>query len=507
MVKIAIYLRKSREDEELEKTLGEGATLLKHRSALMKYAKAHDYAIAEVYEEIVSGEKLIYRPEMLRLLQDVEKKLYDGVLVMDMQRLGRGDMQDQGLILSTFKNSGTKIITLNKVYDLNNEFDEEYSEFEAFMSRKEYKMITRRMQGGRVRSVQEGNYIATRPPYGYDLDAARLCRTLKPNPWQSEIVKLIFNMYIDGTGSRLIAAHLNTIGVKSYTGKSWESSAVLNILKNPVYIGKVVWKKKCIRKSATPGKKKDSYTRRESEWIVAEGKHPAIITEEIFKQANEILKKKYHVPYHVANGLKNPLAGIVYCSVCGGKMMLRPAGKKASRFMCTYGCRNVSTKFSLVEERIIKALGEWLDNYEYEAPKEKKHDFTLPAYKRNLQSLERELQTLKSQSIKIHDLLEQGIYTVSQFLERSENISLRIKETETSLQNAKDILEKETCRMSGQNYNIPQIRKVLDIYWDLDAYGRNEALKSIIEKAEYYRGKGTSENDFTINIYTKLAQL
>ena len=54
---------------------------------------------------------------MIELLSEVEKGMYDAVLVMDIDRLGRGNMQDQGLILSTFKKSNTKIITPRKVYD------------------------------------------------------------------------------------------------------------------------------------------------------------------------------------------------------------------------------------------------------------------------------------------------------------------------------------------------------------------------------------------------------
>jgi len=164
-LKVCIYLRKSRADEELERTLGQGETLSRHRTALLRHAGEKGYNIVKVYEELVSGEELFFRPAMLELLKEVEKKTYDAVLVMDIQRLGRGDMEEQRIILKTFKNSKTKIITPEKIYNLSNEFDEEYSEFEAFMSRKEYRMITRRMQGGRIRSVQEGNYLGARPPY------------------------------------------------------------------------------------------------------------------------------------------------------------------------------------------------------------------------------------------------------------------------------------------------------------------------------------------------------
>ena len=149
-----IYLRKSRADEEAEKQ-GEYETLAKHKSTLLKIAKEKKLNILEIKEELVSGESISNRPKMIELLSEVEKGMYDAVLVMDIDRLGRGNMQDQGLILSTFKKSNTKIITPRKVYDLNNEFDEEYSEFEAFMARKELKLITRRMQRGRIKSVED----------------------------------------------------------------------------------------------------------------------------------------------------------------------------------------------------------------------------------------------------------------------------------------------------------------------------------------------------------------
>jgi hypothetical protein len=102
--------------------LDEGETIIKHRDALLKFGKERNNNIVEIKEEIVSSESLFFRPKMLELLKEVEEKKYVGVLVMDMRRLGREDMQDQGLILNTFKQSNTKIITPNKVYDLNNDF-------------------------------------------------------------------------------------------------------------------------------------------------------------------------------------------------------------------------------------------------------------------------------------------------------------------------------------------------------------------------------------------------
>ena len=144
-----IYLRKSRADIELEEK-GEGETLARHRKILETLAKKHNYEIGKIYSEIVSGESIALRPEMQNLLYDLEHGLWQGVLVMEIERLARGDTIDQGIIARVFRESGTKIITPNKIYDVENEFDEEYFEFSLFMSRREYKTINRRIQRGRI---------------------------------------------------------------------------------------------------------------------------------------------------------------------------------------------------------------------------------------------------------------------------------------------------------------------------------------------------------------------
>ena len=132
----AIYLRKSRKDAEAE-AHGEGETLARHKRILLDYAERNNLQITKIYQEIVSGESIASRPQMQQLLADTEQGLYDGVLVIEVERLARGDTIDQGIVAQTFKLSDTKIITPTKTYDPNNEFDEEYFEFGLFMSRRE----------------------------------------------------------------------------------------------------------------------------------------------------------------------------------------------------------------------------------------------------------------------------------------------------------------------------------------------------------------------------------
>lgn len=132
----AIYLRKSRADAELEK-LGQGETLSRHRAALTELARKQDLNVVKIYEEIVSGDSIASRPQMQALLTDVEEGRYKGVLVMEIERLARGNGIDQGIVSQTFSVSKTLIITPYKTYNPESDIDEEYFEFGLFINRRQ----------------------------------------------------------------------------------------------------------------------------------------------------------------------------------------------------------------------------------------------------------------------------------------------------------------------------------------------------------------------------------
>lgn len=507
-MKVCIYLRKSRADEELERTLGQGETLARHRMALLRCAREKGYSIVKTHEELVSGEELFFRPAMLELLKEVEQKMYDAVLVMDIQRLGRGDMEEQGIILKTFKNSNTKIITPEKIYNLSNEFDEEYSEFEAFMSRKEYRMITRRMQGGRIRSVQEGNYIGTRPPYGYSVYRdGKKNRTLIPHPEQSEVIKMIFDWYVNkGMGCGSIANELNKLGIKSYTGSHWERTSITSFLKNPVYVGKVAWKKKCYKKSKTPGKKRDTYSRPRDEWIICDGKHNPIIDIETYNKAQEILLGKYHVPYQIENGVTNPLAGIMICGVCGFKMKRRPYADKNPHLICENKCGIKSNKFETVEKAVIEGIEKHLTYLRLNVDKKNSNKSVdkVNVIKSNLDSLNHQLKLLETQRLKTFDLLEQGVYDTATFTERSNSINSKISSVNKAITECNAWLSNLENSCFDNKSVIAELNNVIQTYWTLkEPKEKNALLKSILEKVTYFKDKTWKSDNFEVTLHYK----
>ncbi|HXK77068.1 MAG TPA: recombinase family protein, partial [Oscillospiraceae bacterium] len=158
-----MYLRKSRADPEEETVEG---TLRRHEEQLEDLAARRGDRIAKVYKEVVSGGSLYTRPQMLQLLDDVGTGEYDAVLCMDIDRLGRSSMAEQGIILDTFKYSHTKIVTMDKVYDLADEADDEASDFKSFMARMELRIYKKRFRRSLEKTVSDGGTLSE-APFGY----------------------------------------------------------------------------------------------------------------------------------------------------------------------------------------------------------------------------------------------------------------------------------------------------------------------------------------------------
>ncbi|GMB00864.1 recombinase family protein [Pelosinus sp. IPA-1] len=503
------YLRKSREDQEAE-SRGEGETLAKHKKALFKTAKLYGVNISKVFEEVVSGESIIHRPEMLSLLKEIEEGKWKSVFCMDIDRLGRGKMQDQGLIIETFKQAKTKIVTPRKIYDLNDEWDEEYTEFESFMARKELKIITRRLQSGRIRSLEDGNYLGTVPPYGYLIDKKDRKRYLIKNPEQSEPTTLIWKLYRMNMGTNKIANELNDMGYLSYTGKKWSASSILAILKNPAYAGVNAWKKVASKKSTTRiGRETKLRPKEEQIWIY--DCHEPYVTLEEFEQVQQMLSKKYHPPYQLINGITNPLAGLIKCDICGGSMIYRPYQHQQYPHLMCYNrhCSNKSCRFEYVEQKIVESLQLWLNEYraQWDNFKASEQDNTIDLKEKVYKNLKKELKELELQKDNLHDLLEKGIYNADTYLERSAKISEKIANTQKNIDKTEFALSNEIQHEKAKKDIIPKVQHVLEVYEKSNnPTEKNNMLKSVLENVTYRKEKWQKGDQFTLVINPRLPQ-
>jgi site-specific DNA recombinase len=511
-----IYLRKSRTDEEAE-ARGEGETLARHKKILLALANKLEINISKIYKEIVSGETIATRPAMQELLRDIENETWKGVLVIEIERLARGDTMDQGLVAQTFKYSGTKIITPIKTYDPNNEFDEEYFEFGLFMSRREHKTINRRLLRGRIQSAKEGKFIGSIAPYGYKRKKLKndTGYTLEMHTEESKIVVLIYEWYtVERIGVIKIQNRLNEMRVPTRMGGDWVSSTVRGILSNPVYIGK-------IRQGYRPQVKKVvngeivTESPRSKKPTLYNGLHEAIIDEETFSLAQEYRQGNPPLPVPTKYVTKNPLAGLIVCGVCGRKMTRMPyKGNKPDSLLCTGPtCTNVSSYLYIVEERLLDTLADWLRNYKLEIKGQKQQESALEmgVLKKSITDIDKELCTLNIQLSGLHDLLEQGVYTAEMFLERSKVLKNKIGVAEAEKKELDKKLKGISKKEKSKKVVVPKIEKIVNVYWQLQTpKEKNLLLKEVLEKATYIKktsGRWHGKIDeFELRVYPKLPQ-
>lgn len=504
--KYAIYLRKSRADVEAEK-LGEGETLARHKKILTELAARNGYYIEKIYHEIVSGETIQARPQMQELIKDCYAGKYKGVLVIEVTRLSRGSQGDAQTILDCLRysnnNQGVEIITPTKVYDVaHNPDDEEYMEFELFMSRREYKMIQKRMERGRRQAVVEGNYMGSYRPYGYDILKTRTGRTLIPNEEEAPIVKNIFEWTVkENLTPGKIAKRLNAMNVPTYTGDpEWSPSTIKTILTNPTYTGKVRWNDRMKVKTMVDGKLVTSRPRSNhtSQYMLYDGKHKAIIDDDTFHAA----EKRFHSDKTKGNlKLQNPFAGLLFCQNCGKTMAYRGYKNRENtepRLIHPTSdlCKVKSAMEKDVTNAVIHSLGLYIEDFELKVDNLPQTDEN--TILRQINGIEKEIKKTEKKLSKLFDAWENDTITDNEFVQRKEVNTNKIEELKAEIEK----LENTIPEKEDYEEKIMSFSDALAALKDntLEADVKNEYLKRIIERIEYSR---ENNNEFILDIYIK----
>lgn len=509
MAKYAIYLRKSRADMEAEK-LGEGETLARHKKILTELAARQGLYIGEIYQEIVSGADSINdRPEIKRLIQDCYAGKWAGILVVEVSRFSRGSQGDAQIIMDCLKyanmNQGLLVITPTKVYDVaNNSDDEEYMEFELFMSRREYKMIKRRMDRGKDQAIIDGEYMGAYRPYGWDILKTKAGRTLQPNEEEFGWLKRMYTWaYNENMSPGQIARKLTALGIPTYTGETeWSRSSVKDILLNPVNVGKVRWNTRMKIKTMIDGKLVSSRPRSmESEkFMLYDGKHKkfAPIDQETF----DAVTNRFYADRTKANyKLQNPLAGLLLCQNCQ-KMMVYQAYKNKPNVQPRFchkeskQCKVKSVLASDVMEAVVHALKLYIEDFEEKLSDISEVDEN--SLKNEICALEKELNKTEKKLAKAFDDYEEGIYTANEFIIRKEKHNARIEVIKNQIEELENsIPEKEEYQEKVYTFS-----EALDALLDdnIDADLKNEFLKRIIAKIEFSR---ENETEFVLDVFLR----
>mgnify|MGYP000925536748 CR=1 FL=1 len=492
---VAIYLRKSRMDPDSEDI---DETLARHEDTLLKLAKQMDLDIVEIYKEVVSGDGLFTRPEMCRLLQNVEQGNYSAVLCMEIDRLGRSSQKDGGIILETFKDNDVRIITTSKTYDLNDDVDEQVVEMHSFIARQELKAIRRRLNRGIEKTVEMGYHICE-PPYGYRRTYIDKRPTLEICEEEANVIRMVFDMYVNQSmGITSISRQLANLGVLSKKNTPLHPTTIARMLRNHTYIGKIVWNKS----KSVKGKNTQEKTSKD-DWLYVPGLHEPIIDENTFNKAQDIINLKYKPPMRTGT-LQNPFAGLLKCANCGRAIVINTSNETVEKYrLCcrTLGC-NKASALSIVEDKVFEVLTKEFKDIELSLKNiRQSHNKDKLSCLDTIATLETELKKLDKQQLRLYDLLEQEVYTKELFLERNNAISDRRKKI-----NATIAQEREKFKLvdtSSIEERLPLLRELLTNYNSLSATEKNSILKNFVKKIEYKREKSAPEGDIFLKIYYK----
>lgn len=506
-----IYLRKSRQDDPRE-TVEE--VLEKHEDILQEYA-AREFGAAipeeNIHREVGSGESIADREQIKKVLARIEDPTIKGVLVVEPSRLSRGDLGDCAKIINSFRFTHTLIATPMMVYDLENKMERKFFQDELLRGNDYLEYTKEILYRGRVAAVKRGCYIGNYAPYGYRKITVGKDHTLEIIEDEAEIVRLVFDMYVNQHISPgIIANRLNDMGVKPPRIDQWTKPTIRVILRNEHYIGKVVFNKTKETQVLENGEITKKRLRQETDdIIVAEGRQPAIIDLATWEAAQKLVARNPRTKH--THALKNPLSGVLVCAKCGKAMYQHPYKHATDRYECR--TRPRCYKSAKVDE-IMTAVIAALEHAELPALQFKVKNGDGNARKiqeKLLAKLEKQMEEYRAQEERQYDLLETNPnYSQEVFNRRNAALRAKMEECQAAIYQARSTMPESV----DYSERVVALENAIEALKDPVATPeeKNRLLKAIIDRIEFTgvqsyhndKKRGINENPFTLEVFLRL---
>lgn len=454
---------------------------------ILEYAQKNDILIssADIYiEHGISGRNASKRPAFQEMIARAKSKEhpFDVVLVWKYSRFARN--QEESIVYkSMLKRDNVEVISISEpvtdgpfgtlIERIIEWMDEYYS---IRLSGEVLRGMTEKAMRGGYQSIAPFGYVSAgggKPP--------------EPDAAQADIVRRVYASFLEGKSYNRIARDLNELGVSTRNGNPFEARTVKYMLENPFYCGKIRWNyTKRGRKQKDPG-----------EWIIADGRHEAIVPEAAWQAAQECIRSR-NVPFRRrdVSSCKHWLSGIFRCSSCGAALGYN-ANPRSPFFQCWKYAKGIcreshSIVVKKAEQNVIAGMRDSVvtGTMQYKivkpAPKDEQNE---------LAALKEQLSRLERKKIRIRSAYENGIDTLEEYRQNKariksemDSVSDKISKLAAFETPPKDPIPKEQL--------IHNIRSVLDILTSpqADTEVKGCVVRSIVEKIVY--DKKTEHLDF-----------
>ncbi len=346
------YVRLSRDDDKRNYVSIENQKLI-----INQFAAKSNMIINRWYEDDgISGYKFD-RPGFNQLMEDLDKDI-DRVFVKDFSRLGRHNAKVL-LLLDDFQEHGKQLIVIDDNYD-SMQTDDDTIGIKTWYNERYVKDTSKKIKLALNARQKEGT-LMTQPPFGYKRNEKDKSK-IEIVPKEAEYVKMVYDLYLKGSGYRKIANHLTEKKVptpsmvrhereledgkvtKRLIAAEWSDSMVKDMLRNDFYIGTLRLRKRA--RSTVHGK--DKRVPREEQYSF-ENNHPAIIDKDSFDLIQDIKEKRLNNNYRGSHGqwmgakIPNPFGSCLFCKDCGSRLtpIRRTTSNRERKY---YICTTYNTK-------------------------------------------------------------------------------------------------------------------------------------------------------------------
>lgn len=452
----------------------------------LDYAKKNGMHVSKEHiymEHGISGRKADKRPEFLRMIAAAksDEHPFDVILVWKYSRFARN--QEESIVYKSLlrKKCHVEVISISEP-TIDGPFGSLIERIIEWMDEYYSVRLSGEVTRGMTEKALRGGYQA-RPPLGYRIDRHGQPPVIVPE--EAPIVKLIFDLYVNHNKSFFdIARYLNRLGYKTSHNKSFERRSIEYIIQNPTYCGMIRWNRTTNETNEIKPKE---------EWIITEGHHEAIISKELFEQAQERFKNEYHPKgARPSSTYKHWLSGIVKCPVCGRTMIAKQTSGGAYCYFVCYGYSkgkclvSHSVNSKRLEENVLKSLKEVLDT------KELSFRLVKPQVEKKVdrESLLRDmLSKIDGKERRIREAYRDGIDTLEEYKENKKILSQERCELEKELQ---ALTASPDQNDDFTNIMLSRVNNVYEVLnSDVDNVTKSELLKTVIEKIIYDKTNDT----------------
>lgn len=498
--KTAIYIRLSDEDNNVDGIIkAESNSVAAQRILIRDYMQRNGLSdpagALEYVDDGFSGTNF-QRPAFRRMMDDAKRGEIGCIIVKDFSRFGRDHLETGNYLERIFPLLGIRFISVNDGFDsedcmgmtggmsvaLKNIINSMYS-----------RDLSKKVRSATRTRAARGEYMGAFAPYGYLKDPENIHKLI-PDEEAAEIVRTIFTMAAEGRKKPEIARYLNEqeiptcmehfqkIGLKRKSHKEkekklWTITTIGDMLKNEVYLGKTVWNK--TRQAAVGSKRQVKNDR--SEWIIMEGTHEALVTQELFDMANA--KAFTHEKKNVPKGRKPQ--PILICPYCGRRLTPTSWG---NAYRCgeaaTSGiaeCRALHVDRERLENAVLSCTRTMAGMVSEEVSRKKKEWAKTVAIEEETGKLEAEKKRLSSRKLRLYEDYRSGRITKEQYRKDYESTASRILEIEERILELRD----EVMQVREQMLHMKEREAELECLAVLETFDKAK-LATVIDRVLVY---------------------